>query len=204
MGSLEALRDGEARAAFDRTVETMIFLYTESRRLTKEEARKHELTGPQLTVIKLLAGVGDLSLTRLSGLMQTRNSTVTGIIDRMESAGLVKRMRSETDRRVVHLRLTAAGKRLATAVPIEPMQVFRRALETLSAAEQKTLLRILSKLERHVRSQLRENEAGPNASATSPAGGEAASNTSGAGASTATSSSARDPQRKHGATHEHE
>lgn len=188
MASLAALRDGEARAAFDRTVETMIFLYTESRRLTKEEARKHELTGPQLTVIKLLAGVGDLSLTRLSGLMQTRNSTVTGIIDRMESAGLVKRIRSETDRRVVHLRLTPAGRRLAAAVPIEPMQVFRRALETLTASEQKTLLRILSKLERHVRSQLRESERA--SASASPAGGE------GAPAGPASPSSpARDPQR---------
>lgn len=165
MSNLEALRDGEARAAFERIVETMIFLYTESRRLTKEAARKHELTGPQLTVIKLLAGVGDLSLTRLSGLMQTRNSTVTGIIDRMESAGLVKRNRSETDRRVVHLRLTPAGKRLAVAVPIEPMQVFRTALETLTPAEQKTLLRILSKLERHVRAQLPDEGA---ASANAP------------------------------------
>jgi DNA-binding MarR family transcriptional regulator len=154
MPGLLDLEDGDSKAAIDRIVETLIFLYTESRRLTKDEARKHDLTGPQLTVIKLLAGIGDLSLTALSGSMQTRNSTVTGIIDRMEAAGLVRRVRSETDRRVVMIRLTPQGRSLARSVPIEPMQVFRRALETLGASEARTLLKILSKLERKVRDEL--------------------------------------------------
>jgi DNA-binding MarR family transcriptional regulator len=154
MPGLLALADDESKLAFDRIVETLIFLYTESRRLTKDEARRHDLTGPQLTVIKLLAGIGDLSLTELSENMQTRNSTVTGIIDRMEAAGLVKRIRSESDRRVVMIRLTPQGRSLARNVPIEPMQAFRRALETLSTTEQKTLLKILSKLEKQIRDEL--------------------------------------------------
>jgi DNA-binding MarR family transcriptional regulator len=154
MTGLIALEDDDSKRAFDRIVETLIFLYTESRRLTKGEARKHDLTGPQLTVIKLLAGIGDLSLTELSESMQTKNSTVTGIIDRMENAGLVRRVRSETDRRVVLIHLTPQGAKLARAIPIEPMQAFRRALEALTPREQKTLLKILSKLETQVRSEL--------------------------------------------------
>src|SRR3954471_14526883 len=142
--------DQDSKQAFDRIVETLIFLYTESRRLTKDEARKHDLTGPQLTAIKLLAGIGDLSLTELSESMQTKNNTVTGIIDRMEAAGLVKRVRSESDRRVVMIRLTPHGRALGRAIPIEPMQAFRRALEALSEREQKALLKILGKLETQV------------------------------------------------------
>jgi DNA-binding MarR family transcriptional regulator len=154
MPSLLALDDDESKEALDRIVETLIFLYTESRRLTKDEARKHDLTGPQLSVIKLLAAIGDLSLTELSKEIQTRNSTVTGIIDRMEDAGLVKRVRSENDRRVVIIRLTTLGRALAKNVPIEPMHAFRRALLSLQTTEQKTLLRILSKLEKQVRAEL--------------------------------------------------
>jgi DNA-binding MarR family transcriptional regulator len=161
MSGLLALQDDESKQAFDRIVETLIFLYTESRRLTKDEARRHDLTGPQLTVIKLLSGIGDLSLTELSENMQTRNSTVTGIIDRMEAAGLVKRVRSETDRRVVMIRLTAHGRTLARNVPIEPMQAFRRALETLSGNEQKALLKILSKLEKQIRDELGRDKESP-------------------------------------------
>lgn len=158
MGGLLALNDDDSKKSLDRIVETLIFLYTESRRLTKEEARKHDLTGPQLSVIKLLSGIGDLSLTELSDNMQTKNSTVTGIIDRMESAGLVKRIRSEEDRRVVLIRLTPQGQRLAREIPIEPMQLFRVALESISEREIKTLLKILGKLEESVRKQVGENE----------------------------------------------
>ncbi len=161
MAGLIALNDDVSKLAFDRIVETLIFLYTESRRLTKDAARRHDLTGPQLSVIKLLAGIGDLSLTGLSESMQTRNSTVTGIIDRMETAGLVRRIRSETDRRVVMIRLTPHGRSLARTVPIEPMQAFRRALETLTPTEQKTLLKILSKLEKQVRDELGRDKETP-------------------------------------------
>ncbi|MDP3276010.1 MAG: MarR family transcriptional regulator [Deltaproteobacteria bacterium] len=154
MSVLPSADEPEDKAAFDRIVETVIFLYTESRRLTKEQAREHDLTGPQLTVIKLLAGIGELSLTELSDNMQTRNSTVTGIIDRMESADLVKRVRSESDRRVVRIRLTSKGKSLARTVTIEPMALFRESLESLSMQESRTLLKLLGKLEQNVRASL--------------------------------------------------
>ena len=90
-------------------LEAIIYLYTESRRVTKELARRADLTGPQLTVLKMLEGVGDLSLSELSERIRAQNSTVTGIIDRMEREGLVVRARSTEDRRVVHIRLTEKG-----------------------------------------------------------------------------------------------
>ncbi len=154
MTGIPQLDQEHEREAFARILETLIFLYTESRRLTKDQARAHDLTGPQLTVIKLLSGIGEISLTELSENMQTKNSTVTGIIDRMESADLVKRSRSESDRRVIKIKLTSKGRALAKRVPIEPMALFRQALETLSSHEAKTLLRILSKLADHVRASV--------------------------------------------------
>ena len=42
----------------DQILEAILYLYTESRRLTKELARAVHLTGPQLTVLKMLEGVG--------------------------------------------------------------------------------------------------------------------------------------------------
>ena len=40
--------------------------------------------------MKLLEGIGDLSLSELSDKIRAQNSTVTGIIDRMEREGLVE------------------------------------------------------------------------------------------------------------------
>jgi len=151
---------GEAKNEVDAIVETIIYLYTESRRLTKGLASQFGLTGPQLTVIKLLESFDDLSLSSLSERIRAQNSTVTGIIDRMEREGLVRRERSTSDRRVVHIRLSEKGLKLARQIQVEPMEIFRGALLSLSQADLRDLLRIMNKLQRYVRTQL-PAETGP-------------------------------------------
>ena len=130
----------EIKSDVDQVLEAIIYLYTESRRLTKELARRADLTGPQLTVVKMLEQIGDLSLSELSERIRAQNSTVTGIIDRMERENLVSRERSKEDRRVVYIKLTAKGRRLAEEIPVEPMEIFRGALESLSASEVRDLV----------------------------------------------------------------
>ena len=117
-------------------------------------ASQFGLTGPQLTVIKLLETFDNLSLSSLSERIRAQNSTVTGIIDRMEREGLVRRERSTTDRRVVHIRLSDKGQKLARQIQVEPMEIFRDALESLTQADLRDLLRIMNKLQRHVRAKV--------------------------------------------------
>src|SRR5580700_6868942 len=144
----------ETRPEVDSIVETIIYLYTESRRLTKGMAREVGLTGPQLTVIKLLETFDNLSLSSLSERIRAQNSTVTGIIDRMEREGLVRRERSTVDRRVVHIRLSEKGQKLARQIQVEPMEIFRAALESLTPTDLRDLLRIMNKLQAFVRSRV--------------------------------------------------
>ena len=134
----------------DQILEAILYLYTESRRITKELARSVLLTGPQLTVLKMLEGVGDLSLSELSERIRAQNSTVTGIIDRMEREGLVLRARSKEDRRVINIKLTEKGSRIAREVTVEPMEVLRASLESLSVPEMRELMKILTKIARRV------------------------------------------------------
>jgi DNA-binding MarR family transcriptional regulator len=142
------------RPEVDAIVETLIYLYTESRRLTKGMAREVGLTGPQLTVIKLLETFDNLSLSSLSERIRAQNSTVTGIIDRMEREGLVRRERSTVDRRVVHIKLSDKGVRLARQIQVEPMEIFREALAQLTQSDLRDLLRIMSKCQKFVRERL--------------------------------------------------
>src|SRR5262249_3401009 len=114
-------------------------------------ARELGLTGPQLSVMKLLETMGDLSLSSLSERIRAQNSTVTGIIDRMEREGLVVRERSTSDRRVVYIKLTPKGAALAKTIEVEPMEIFRTVLQALSKEDTKDLLRILGKLQKRVR-----------------------------------------------------
>ena len=159
--------NADTKADVDAIVETILYLYTESRRLTKGLASQFGLTGPQLTVIKLLETFDNLSLSSLSERIRAQNSTVTGIIDRMEREDLVKRERSTADRRVVFIRLTDKGRKLASDIQVEPMELFRGALESLTRDDVRDLLRILNKLQKRVRARV-SNEAG-RGSETSPA-----------------------------------
>jgi MarR family transcriptional regulator, organic hydroperoxide resistance regulator len=151
----------EIKPEVDSILEAIVYLYTESRRVTKEVARSAELTGPQLTVLKVLEGVGDLSLSELSERIRAQNSTVTGIIDRMEREGLVVRARSTEDRRVVNIQLTEKGARIARDIAVEPMEIFRSALESLSAGEMRDLLRILTKIAQRVQGIVKREVRGP-------------------------------------------
>jgi DNA-binding MarR family transcriptional regulator len=136
MASIDALnaRSTNARPgqAGGRIVETIVYLYTESRRLTKGMAR--EVGSPALSSRSSSSSstFGDLSLSTLSERIRAQNSTVTGIIDRMEREGLVLRERSKTDRRVVYIRSRPRARQLAKDVQVEPMEIFRDALSALA------------------------------------------------------------------------
>jgi DNA-binding MarR family transcriptional regulator len=153
-----------ARTSFkedlDRIVEGIIYLVTESRRLSKDEASQYGVTPTQLSVLKLLHEIGDLSLGTLSREIRAHNSTVTGIVDRMEAAGLVERARSEEDRRVWIIRLTSQGKRVAEKAKVSPWEILRNALAELPPADQERLTGILKKLVTNVTAQVEGKENG--------------------------------------------
>jgi DNA-binding MarR family transcriptional regulator len=133
-----------AKQQLDRIVETIIFLTTEARRLARERSARHGITATQLSVIKMLHEIGDLSLSRLSAHIHAHNSTVTGIIDRMERDGLVRRARDPDDRRVFLIKLTERGRRLAREIDVAPWEALRGAILRLDPRDRARLLEILS------------------------------------------------------------
>lgn len=75
--------------------------------------RPHKITPSQYNVLRILAGEGQPlpSLEIASRLIQVVPA-ITGLIDRLEKAGLVQRNRCDLDRRVVYVSITAAGSSL--------------------------------------------------------------------------------------------
>jgi len=140
------MKDREARPELDDILQTVVELYAENRRITKELAARASLTGPQLTVVKMLEQMGDLSLSELSDAIRAQNSTVTGIVDRMEREEVVERVRSTDDRRVVRIHLTEKGRRLAKEIPIDPISLFRSAVECLTNEEARAAAKLLQKI----------------------------------------------------------
>jgi DNA-binding MarR family transcriptional regulator len=136
--------------AVERIVQTGIYLQSESVRLAKEQCARHGITATQLNVLKLLQAVGDLSLSELSRRMAAKNSTITGIVDRMVAAGLVAREQSAEDRRVWTIKMTEAGRAMARRIDVAPWDLLRGALAALPPAELDALISTLAKVAAYV------------------------------------------------------
>ena len=70
------------------------------------------MTAPQGMVMGILSKEKTMKITELSSKLNLSNSTVSGIIDRLEKQGMVERKRSEEDRRVVHVSIATKFKGL--------------------------------------------------------------------------------------------
>jgi MarR family transcriptional regulator, organic hydroperoxide resistance regulator len=90
------------------------------------------LTGPQLWAIKLVAGSAPIKVSDLARRMYLHPATVVGILDRLESKGLVQRTRSTEDRRVVEIDLTAQGQVVVGQAPEVAQGMLVKGLESLS------------------------------------------------------------------------
>ncbi|MCX7749809.1 MAG: MarR family transcriptional regulator [Clostridia bacterium] len=64
------------------------------------------ITMPQGMVIGMLSVHGEMKISELSKELGLSNSTVSGIIDRLEKQQVVERIRSQTDKRIVHVKLS--------------------------------------------------------------------------------------------------
>jgi len=76
-------------------------------------------------------------------------ATMTGLIDTLERDGFVKREPDPDDRRMMSVRLTAAGERFLRGFLPGHFQAVASLMSPLSEAERKTLVRLLGKLQQH-------------------------------------------------------
>jgi DNA-binding MarR family transcriptional regulator len=95
-------------------------------------------------------GQGGLRLSELGDRLLVRPPSVTGVIDRLERSGLVRRSADNADLRAKQVSLTAAGRALLDGSTRGHAARVRKLMEALSPAEQADLARLLQKLGRHM------------------------------------------------------
>ncbi len=106
-------------------------------------AARHGLTSVQA---KLLAQLkGPVPMRGLAALLVCDASNVTGIVDRLEARGLVRREPAPTDRRVKNVVATDEGHEIIRRVRAE-MQATHSALDALDEAERTVLYGLLERL----------------------------------------------------------
>ena len=109
--------------------------------------REHGLTPSQYNILRILRGEGaPLPILEIAQRMVTVVPGITGLIDRLEEAGLVERRRCPEDRRVVYVALRDEAAELLAKLDEPVLQLHKRLMGHLSEAELRELIRLLEKV----------------------------------------------------------
>ena len=117
----------------------LVSLVQMMRREVELRMARHDLTDAQWKPLWLLKSGRATTAIELAREACVDAGAVTRMIDRLEDKGLIERARSETDRRVVHLRLTPAGEAAAARIPHVLASVNNDFLQGFSEREWKQL-----------------------------------------------------------------
>jgi MarR family transcriptional regulator, organic hydroperoxide resistance regulator len=101
------------------------------------------MSGPQVWALTILKREPELSLGDLAERLFAHPSTVSGIVDRLEARGAVRRVTDPDDARGLRLSLTPTGRRLLRTSPPPFQHGLQRALKTLPGARLLSLRRSL-------------------------------------------------------------
>jgi DNA-binding MarR family transcriptional regulator len=115
---------------------------------SKETLGAHGITWRDWQVLTnlLLAGDTPLSPSDLSSRLMVTTGAMTNVLDRLEQAGIVRRVRNPDDRRSVIVEATAQGSELWHVAVNELGEQEAGVVSSLSAREQEQLNRLLRKL----------------------------------------------------------
>jgi DNA-binding MarR family transcriptional regulator len=118
--------------------------------VVNEQSKKAEketgLTGPQLWAIKTIAQEAPIMVSEVARSMYLHPATVVGILDRLEKQGLVARIRSTEDRRVVRVELTGQGRALVRKAPEVAQGLLVAGLEKLGTDKLKNIAQALDQM----------------------------------------------------------
>ena len=113
---------------------------------SKKAERETGLTGPQLWAIKIISQGSPIMVSEIARQMYLHPATVVGILDRLEKQDLVTRVRSNEDRRVVRVEMTARGEALVKKAPEVAQGLLVAGLEKLPLKRLKNIAEGLDQL----------------------------------------------------------
>lgn len=110
-----------------------------------------QLTLEQVRILRRLARE-PMSLGQLGADLSLSPTSITRIVDRLESRGLVERRREIPDRRVILAALTPPGRELVSGLPLMDQSAIRAAAEAMSPARRARITAALREMVDAVRS----------------------------------------------------
>ena len=111
---------------------------------------RHGISAQQYNVLRILRGHRETGLPcqKILAQMITQIPDITRLVDRLEANGFVQRERTEQDRRLVILHITAVGLNLLAQLHQPLLDLHRGQMQHMARAELSELNRLLDKLRR--------------------------------------------------------
>lgn len=150
-----AVRDRKATGARESSVDehralrlwvSLARAYATFARALSSKVLEFGLTAPQFGVLEALYHLGPLPLGELADKLTVTGGNVTYVMDRLESHGLVRRERSDEDRRVIMAKLTPKGADLVAEVFPHHADLIVDMVSVLDVEEQEQMRYLLKKL----------------------------------------------------------
>ena len=127
----------------DLSEEILITLRQISRAMSiysKSLDKHYGLTSPQLLILQELSQVNQIAIGEIARNISLSQATLTDIIDRLETKGLVLRTKNNLDRRQVLIKITSDGKNIINKKPSLLQKDFLAKFNQLQKWEQHLLL----------------------------------------------------------------
>lgn len=136
----------EDRYVLDEQVGYLLRLASQRHAVIFQENAILNLTPTQFAALVRLAELGETSQNELGRRTAMDVATIKGVVDRLRAKGLVQVRADPTDKRRTLISIHQAHRGLTEELHDSGQTITRRTLEPLSAAEQRTFLRLLKKL----------------------------------------------------------
>lgn len=118
---------------------------------SKRMRRRIGVTGPQRLVLRVVGLFPGLSAGDLATILHVHPSTLSGVIQRVVTHGLLVRANDPRDRRRALLRLTKRGGRANAARRATVESSVAEALDGVSTQDREAARRVLERLAQHLR-----------------------------------------------------
>lgn len=146
MGIEEDINQPKFRSEHQKASINLIYTFNWITEQTKSLFEKHGLTSQQFNILRILRGAGQpLSTLQIRQRMLDKMSDTSRIVDRLIIKGLVKKVTSKVDKRLVDVSITDKGKKLLAKLD-NHQEEMDAVLSNLSEADAKTLNKLLDKI----------------------------------------------------------
>jgi DNA-binding MarR family transcriptional regulator len=125
----------------DQILDQLAPLIARQRKALVQAGCYRQISSTHLHMLYMLVGRDGTTMSRLADQLDVSMPNVTGIVERMVERGLVERTRPEDDRRVVEVRITAAGRATLDEIDTIKRQEMANVIGRLTAEQQDRALR---------------------------------------------------------------